>query len=143
MTCETEYISAIFALKEIIWLCCITMNTTRNETTRTVQLHVDSQSVIDTACNKGNTKRCKHIDVHYHHLAHYIHDGTAVLQHAPSYHNLADGLTKNLKPAPTNSYTESEADKPPSHQYLGARNAVREHSSTGARLPQGAVCLSL
>lgn len=40
----------------------------------------------------------KQIDIHHHHLAHHVHDVTAVTEHVPSYQNLSYGLTKILGP---------------------------------------------
>ena len=59
----------------------------------------DSQTALDISENPANYRRAKHIDICYHAVRHYIHDGKIEVDYIPSNYQPADLFTKALGPS--------------------------------------------
>ena len=64
---------------------------------RSVPLLTDSQTALEILDNPAKYRQAKHIDVHYHAVRHYIHDGKIQIDYIPSTHQPADIFTKALE----------------------------------------------
>jgi len=90
LTTEAEYVAAIEACKELIWL-----NDSMKELDKkqvTLSLHNDSQSAINLSPVYHN--RTKHIDVRYHFIHIRLKDGVLSLMKIYTSQNSADMMTK-------------------------------------------------
>src|SRR5436305_2981501 len=63
-----------------------------------VTLLSDSQSALDISENPAKYRQAKHIDIRYHAIRHYIHDGKIEVDYIPSERQPADLFTKALGP---------------------------------------------
>ncbi|TMC17118.1 MAG: hypothetical protein E6J34_19075 [Chloroflexi bacterium] len=63
-----------------------------------VTLLSDSQSALDISENPAKYRQAKHIDIRYHAIRHYIHDGKIEVDYIPSESQPADLFTKALGP---------------------------------------------
>ena len=91
-TIEAEYIAALVAGKEAIWLKGLLDGIGRTQ--EKVNVLCDSQSVIHLATNPVYHSRTKHIDVRYHLLRHVIDGGKVALKKVHTRENCADIFTK-------------------------------------------------
>eukprot|EP00253_Pinus_taeda_P036708 PITA_36708 len=91
-TTEAEYIAALDASKEAIWLKGLLDEI--GKTQEKVNILCDSQSAIHLATNPAYRSRTKHIDVRYHFLRHVIDGGKVALQKVPTQENCANIFTK-------------------------------------------------
>ncbi|KAK8931207.1 hypothetical protein KSP39_PZI016896 [Platanthera zijinensis] len=91
-TTEAEYIAAVEAAKEAIWLKGLTKEL--RITQEAMKVHCDSQSAICLAKDQVYHARTKHIDVRYHKLREFVGSGEILLLKVPTEDNVADILTK-------------------------------------------------
>ncbi|KAK8936149.1 hypothetical protein KSP39_PZI013475 [Platanthera zijinensis] len=91
-TTEAEYIAAVEAAKEAIWLKGLTKEL--RITQEAVKVHCDSQSAVCLAKDPVYHARTKHIDVRYHKLREFVGSGEILLLKVPTEDNVADILTK-------------------------------------------------
>jgi reverse transcriptase-like protein/integrase-like protein/Pol polyprotein/LTR polyprotein gag-polypeptide-like protein len=63
---------------------------------RPVPILTDSQTAMEISDNPAKYRQAKHIDVRYHAVRHYIHDGKIEVDYVPSAHQPADIFTKAL-----------------------------------------------
>jgi hypothetical protein len=61
-----------------------------------VTILTDSQTALDISENSANYRQAKHIDIRYHAVRHYIHDGKIEIDYIPSNYQPADIFTKAL-----------------------------------------------
>jgi len=64
---------------------------------RPVPILTDSQTALEISDNPAKYRQAKHIDVRYHAVRHYIHDGKMQVDYIPSAYQPADIFTKALK----------------------------------------------
>ena len=93
-TTEAEYIAAVEAAKEAVWLKDLVKEL--EITQDNVLLHCDSQSAICLAKDPIYHARTKHIDVRYHKLREFVAGGYIQLVKVPTEKNVVDMLTKSL-----------------------------------------------
>ena len=95
-TTEAEYIAAVEAGKEIIW-----MRTLLSEFGFTItspsHLLIDNNSAVTVAKNPEHHGRMKHLDLRYHWLRDTVAAGHISPQHIPTTLQAADIFTKPLK----------------------------------------------
>ena len=65
--------------------------------TRTVPLLTESQTALEISDNPAKYRQAKHIDIGYHAVRHYIHDGKMQVDYIPSAYQPADIFTKALE----------------------------------------------
>jgi hypothetical protein len=92
-TTEAEYMAAVEASKEALWLRgLVEMFGVIQDS---VQVHCDSQSVIHLAKDHRYHKRTKHIDVRYHKIRQWVLDEKVIeLVKISTKKNLTDMMTK-------------------------------------------------
>ncbi|KAL4561013.1 hypothetical protein LXL04_033173 [Taraxacum kok-saghyz] len=91
-TTEAEYIVAVEAGKELIWLKRFLQELGFLQ--QEYIIHCDSQSAMDLSKNSMYHSRTKHIDVRYHWLRQAIEEGLLKLSKIDTNYNPADMLTK-------------------------------------------------
>ena len=94
-TPESEYIAAVHAAKEALWLKQLIsqiFGTTDEPTT----IYSDNKSAIELTKNRQFRARTKHIDVRYHFLRWVCETGKIKLIYCPTEDMTADVLTKAL-----------------------------------------------
>eukprot|EP00253_Pinus_taeda_P006983 PITA_06983 len=91
-TTEAEYIAALDASKEAIWLKGLLDEIGKMQ--EKVNVLCDSQSGIHLSTNPAYYSRTKHIDVRYHFLRHVIDGGKVALQKVHMRENCVDIFTK-------------------------------------------------
>ena len=64
---------------------------------RPVPLLTDSQTALEISDNPAKYRQAKYIDVRYHAVRYYIHDGKIQIDYIPSTHQPADIFIKVLK----------------------------------------------
>jgi ribonuclease HI len=94
-TAEAEYVAAMHAAKEAIWLCRLIFELFPLPTTPTT-IHCDNQAVIKLAMDDNYHARTKHIDICYHFIRQVIAEKTITLIYCPTDDMAADFLTKSL-----------------------------------------------
>jgi hypothetical protein len=94
-TTEAEYIAAVSAGQEILWL--------RNLFTELgyviegpSTLYVDNQSAISVARNPEHHGRIKHLDLRFYWLRDEVNNGKINIEYCPTQEMPADMLTKGL-----------------------------------------------
>jgi hypothetical protein len=92
---EAEYIAAVHATKEVIWLRQLLIELGLDLDSPTV-LHVDNQSAIAIAHNPEFHDHTKHIEVRHHFLRHKVEGEEIRLEYTPTNEQTADVLTKGL-----------------------------------------------
>ncbi|KHJ40601.1 hypothetical protein D918_09376 [Trichuris suis] len=98
-TMEAEYMALAAAAKEAKWLQMMYKELRLNDCMRLPAIvFCDNQSAIKLASNRIERSRSRHIDVAYHVAREMVQQGTATLQYVPSNENIADVLTKSLRP---------------------------------------------
>jgi hypothetical protein len=68
-----------------------------SSTIRPVPLITDSQTALEISDNPAKYRQAKHIDVRYHAVRHYLHDGKIQIDYIPLEHQPADLFTKALE----------------------------------------------
>ena len=93
-TTETEYMAAIEAIKEAIWLRGLVsdLGLMQDETV----VYYDSQSAIRLTKNQMYHKRTKHINVRYHFIREIISQGTVMMKKIGTVDNPTDMMTKSV-----------------------------------------------
>jgi hypothetical protein len=94
-TTEAEYIAAVEAGKEIIWMSNIHGELGQSITSPPT-LFIDNQSAIQVAKNPEHHGRMKHLDLKYFWLRDRVGTGELRPVHVPTNENAADLLTKPL-----------------------------------------------
>ena len=98
-TTEAEFVAATSCACQAIWLRKILEKLQFKQTGATT-VYCDNSSAIKLSKNPVLHGRSKHIDVRYYFLRDLVEDGTIDLVHCRSEDQVADILTKSLKPAP-------------------------------------------
>jgi hypothetical protein len=94
-TTESEYIAAMYAAKEALWLRQIILQLFGTSLAPTT-LFCDNQSAIALSKEHQYHARTKHIDVRYHFIRWIIEEGKMRLIYCPTDEMVADVLTKAL-----------------------------------------------
>jgi hypothetical protein len=94
--CEAEYVSAVDAAKEVLWLSYLLCEISSKF--KKLTLHVDKQSALSLMRlhHAGTSGRTKHIDVNYHCLRDRVMSGDLDMDFVATERQVADGLTKVL-----------------------------------------------
>ena len=93
-TKEAEYMAAIQACKEAIWIQRLLEKLGHKQ--QKIPVFCDSQSALHIARNPAFCSRTKHIGVQYHFVREIMEDGSVDLQKIHTKENLADVLTKPI-----------------------------------------------
>ena len=91
-TTEAEYVAAIEASKEMIWLQSFMDELGKKHDMG--MLYSDSQSAIHLEKNSTFHSRTKHIQLKYHFIRSVLEDGQLKLEKIHTSQNLVDMLTK-------------------------------------------------
>jgi len=94
-TAEAEYIAAMHAAKECIWLCRLIGELFPLLLTRTTP-HCDNQAALTLAVDNNYHVCTKHIDIQYHFIRQCIMQKVIDLVYCPTNNMTADILTKAL-----------------------------------------------
>ena len=94
---ELEYMALSDAAREAIARKQFFQELQIPSASRPVPLLTDSQTALDISDNPAKYRQAKHIDVRYHAVRHYIHDGKIQIDYIPSAHQPADLFTKALE----------------------------------------------
>jgi len=94
-TTEAEYIAAVEAGKEIVWMCNI-LSKFGYAITSPSTLWINNQSAINVAKNPEHHGRMKHMDLRYYWLRDMVEGGLITPKHVRTEHMAADILTKPL-----------------------------------------------
>ena len=95
---EAEFIAATACACQAIWLRRI-LEELRSKQVEATTIFCDNNSAIKLSKNPVLHGRSKHIDVKYYFLRDLSNDGTIKLIYCKSENQVADILTKPLKPA--------------------------------------------
>lgn len=94
-TTEAEYISAVSAGQEILWLRNL-FNDLGYEIKGPSTLHMDNQSAIAVIRNPEHHGRMKHLDLRFYWLRDVVEAGLIDVQYIPTKLMPADIMTKSL-----------------------------------------------
>ena len=94
---ESEYMALSDAAREAIARKQFFQELQIPSAIRPVPLLTDSQTALEISDNPAKYRQAKHIDVRYHAVRHYIHDGKIQIDYIPSAHQPADLFTKALE----------------------------------------------
>jgi hypothetical protein len=94
-TTEAEYIAAVSAGQEILWLQNL-FSELGYPVKKPSTLHVDNQSAVAVAKNPEHHGRIKHLDLRYYWLRDAVEEGKISVVHCPTGEMPADLLTKAL-----------------------------------------------
>ncbi|XP_066392117.1 secreted RxLR effector protein 161-like [Miscanthus floridulus] len=94
-TCEAEYVVAVIAACQVVWLRQLLGELTGEKTHPPAPM-VDNQPAIVLVKNPVMHDRSKHIDVKFHFLRDYVDGGQIVIELVETSWQLADVLTKPL-----------------------------------------------
>src|SRR5271168_4197366 len=97
-TTESEYVAAVYAAKEAVWLRSLISQLFGIELTTTT-LFSDNQSAIALTKEHHYHARTKHIDIRFHFLRWIIEEGRLRLIYCPTDDMVADVFTKALPSA--------------------------------------------
>ena len=92
-TTEAEYIAAVEACKEVLWMKNFLQESHKQEK---YNMFCDNQSAIHLDKNSSFHSRTKHIDVRYHWIREVVSSKLLQLEKIHTYHNGADMMTKVL-----------------------------------------------
>ena len=92
---ESEYVAAVHAEKEALWLCSL-ISSLFGIDIPTTTLFSDNQSAITLTKEHQYHTRMKHIDVHFHFLRWIVEEGRLRLIYCPTDNMVADVFTKAL-----------------------------------------------
>eukprot|EP00253_Pinus_taeda_P023248 PITA_23248 len=95
-TTETEYVVAVEATKEIVWLRKI-LEDLQVKQVQSTPLMIDNTSEIKLAKNPKFHDRTKHINTKYHLIRHHVEAKTIHLRHCSTNEKIADIFTKSLR----------------------------------------------
>ncbi|KHJ42934.1 hypothetical protein D918_07018 [Trichuris suis] len=97
---EAEYVTLAVAVKEAKWLTMMSEELGLKERLKMpVVMLCDSQAAIKFASNRIEKTRTRHIDIAHHVARDAVQSGTVSIAYVPSNQNVADTLTKGLRPA--------------------------------------------
>ena len=94
-SCEAEYVAAVAATCQGLWLSRLLCEMKGEEPTK-FKLLIDNKSAIALAKNPVHHDRSKHIDVKYHFIRECIEQDQVEVDHVRTDYQLADVLTKAL-----------------------------------------------
>lgn len=94
-TTEAEYVAAVEAAKEIIWMRNILCEFGYNMDKPSV-LHMDNQSAISVSKNPEHHGRMKHLDLRFHWFRDVVNSKLISPSYIPTAEMVADILTKPL-----------------------------------------------
>eukprot|EP00253_Pinus_taeda_P021111 PITA_21111 len=94
-TTEAEYVAAVEATKEIVWLRKI-LEDLQVKQVQSTPLMIDNTSTINLAKNPKFHDRTKHINTKYHLIRHHVEAKTIHLRHYSTNEQIADIFTKAL-----------------------------------------------
>ena len=94
-TAEAEYVAAMHAVKEAIWLCQLIHQFFPLPTLPTT-IFCDNQAAIKLAYDDNYHTHTKHIDIWYHFIRQVISEGIILLVYCPTEDMVADFLTNSL-----------------------------------------------
>ena len=94
-TAESEYVAAMHATKEAIWLRRL-IGEVFDPLSEPTTLHGNNQAAIALTKDGSYHARTKHIDIHYHFIRYSIEAGSIRLIYCPTDDQTADILTKAL-----------------------------------------------
>lgn len=94
-TTEAEFIAAVSAAQEILWLRNLFTEFNFVFSTPSTLL-VDNQSAVQVAKNPEHHGRMKHLDIRFYWLRDVVQRGDVQIVHLPGLENVADVLTKPL-----------------------------------------------
>ena len=92
---KSEYVTAMHAAKEVIWLCCL-ISKMFEPLVQPLVLYGDNQSAIVLTCDGSYHAHTKHINIHYHFIHFSVENGSISFHYCPSSDMVADTLTKTL-----------------------------------------------
>ena len=105
-TAEAEYVAAMHAAKETIWLCKL-FGELLPESSSPTPFYCDNQATFQLATEENYHVRTKHIDVNYHFIHQVAESGAIKLEYCPTEDMVADLLTKALPRYKTSAHTFS------------------------------------
>jgi hypothetical protein len=94
-TTEAEYVAAVSAGQEILWLHHL-FTELGFQFKSPSTLHIDNQSAISVAKNPDHHGRVKHLDLKFYWLRDEVEKGIIHVKHVPTDVDPADILTKAL-----------------------------------------------
>ena len=94
-TAEAEYVAAMHASKELLWLRRLKGDLSTRIPDAT-SLYCDNQAALRLAEAADYRARTKHIDIRYHFIRDVVEQGAAELSYCPTDDMIADILTKAL-----------------------------------------------
>ena len=94
-TTETEYVAAVEATKEIVWIRNI-LEDLQEKQENSTPLLIDNNSAIKPAKNPRFHDRTKHINTKYHLIRHHVEAKTVHLRHCSTNDQVADIFAKAL-----------------------------------------------
>ena len=94
-TTEAEYVAAVEAGKEIVWMCQFLGELGYSQHGPSI-LRMDNQSAISVSKNPEHHGRMKHLDLRFYWLRGTVHSGVITLKYVPTAEMPADVLTKPL-----------------------------------------------
>ena len=94
-TTEAEYVSAVSAGQEVIWLRNL-FSELGLKLDGPSTLYIDNQSALQVAKNPEHHGRMKHLDLRYYWLRDMVDGGLIKVDYVPTLEMPADGLTKLL-----------------------------------------------
>jgi hypothetical protein len=95
LSCEAEYVAAVAAACQGIWLSRLVADFLGTKET-TVRLLMDNLSAIALSRNPVHHDRSKHIDTRYHFLRECVEEGKVEIEHVGTAEQVADIFTKAL-----------------------------------------------
>ncbi|CDW60917.1 hypothetical protein TTRE_0000932101 [Trichuris trichiura] len=99
-TMEAEYVALAVAVNEAKWLTMMSEELGLKERLQMpVVMLCDSQAAIKFASNRNEKTRTRHIDIVYHVARDAVQSRTVSIAYVHSNRNVADALTKGLRPA--------------------------------------------
>jgi Reverse transcriptase (RNA-dependent DNA polymerase) len=98
-TCEAEYVAAAVATQDAAWLGPHVDEMT-GRTGTAVPIRVDNQGAIALAKSNGWNRRTRHINARFQYVQKAVEVKAIAMSYIESKEQLADGLTKTLRPGP-------------------------------------------
>jgi hypothetical protein len=95
-TAEAEYIAAMHAAKECIWMHCLIGELFPPSVLQSTTVHCNNQAVLVLAKDNNYHARTKHIDIGYHFIHYTVLKKIINLVYCPTNNMMADILTKAL-----------------------------------------------
>ena len=95
-TTEAEYVAAVSAGTELLWLRNLFTELGINSSTSPSPLFIDNQSALAVAKNPEHHGRMKHLDLRFYWLRDEVDKGTISVSYCPTADMPADMLTKSL-----------------------------------------------